>query len=646
MEKVRKNIIINYLNEIKKNETDIYITNVYDWINFDLKSSSEDEINTNEIMYKILFPTFKVKIAQTNYDQLIKSQKKDLNEEDTINAYLHAYSKIWDKISNNILKYFIKNDSEFNINLTDKESQNTLFYLVDKYNLSETKETLMKNGAVGESFANQDYTKVMQQLKFNFLNPVKPEVDDNKNKLDIVKDIEIENHSIDNCLFFNTNTNLNQPSSLTTNKELDLLVVPETEKLISFPKFSKPKKVKYIKKQEILKADLQSTKVMKNIENRRKTSSLTSHENVSSGDSVTIKTQTNIDDINTVPSLNSKTNDESSIYNQEIKEEMKRFTASNSDDWIITEDSLYVKSYNNDTELMLAAAKGDLNRVILLIENGADVNEQNVFGNTALMSAVRNNQKEIVQQLLEAGADANIINAGQDTVLKIAIRNGYFDISNLLIKNGVIINEAELEKNIKLAIENKIDMKKIDTFLLQIEEKKDLNLNRELINKTEDLKKQLKYNNNFTNYIKECNEEYALKQDHIVFINKDISFWNNQNQKLITKIRNLRDDIWQLEKRKISKFKNFVKWVFTGFKTDLNQEYQKAIVKKKNEITELNIIKINNEQKLNSLNLEINSLTIDVKKINDDSSLQKQNIHNKSFCKKSIVEKVVLNYGW
>lgn len=72
------------------------------------------------------------------------------------------------------------------------------------------------------------------------------------------------------------------------------------------------------------------------------------------------------------------------------------------------------------TDLMVAAAEGNVGRAEDLINYGADVNFKSLSGSTPLMYAARNNNAFIIELLLKHGADSRLKNAKGVTALEIA----------------------------------------------------------------------------------------------------------------------------------------------------------------------------------------------------------------------------------
>ena len=55
----------------------------------------------------------------------------------------------------------------------------------------------------------------------------------------------------------------------------------------------------------------------------------------------------------------------------------------------------------NSTPLMYAAAKGDKNMVLLLLDNGADINANDGKGNTVLTAAIESKNEELIKFIEE-----------------------------------------------------------------------------------------------------------------------------------------------------------------------------------------------------------------------------------------------------
>jgi len=75
-----------------------------------------------------------------------------------------------------------------------------------------------------------------------------------------------------------------------------------------------------------------------------------------------------------------------------------------------------------------------------LLEDGANPNMINAYGNTPLLDASMLGLFDIVKQLLEFGADPNIPNKGGWTPLMIASNNGYSEIVKLLLTKGADVD--------------------------------------------------------------------------------------------------------------------------------------------------------------------------------------------------------------
>jgi len=107
--------------------------------------------------------------------------------------------------------------------------------------------------------------------------------------------------------------------------------------------------------------------------------------------------------------------------------------------------SLEQKNRNGNTDLMIAATAGDLEKVKLLLQKGAIVNARNYYGSTALMGAAAGGFDDIVQRLLARGAYPNSKSNTGSTPLMFAAKNGHLDVAKLLLKAGARENETDTE---------------------------------------------------------------------------------------------------------------------------------------------------------------------------------------------------------
>jgi len=108
--------------------------------------------------------------------------------------------------------------------------------------------------------------------------------------------------------------------------------------------------------------------------------------------------------------------------------------------------------YEGKTALMWAIHYGDLKRLDILkiiIETGANINEKDKNGNTALMLAVTNNNLTniirllFIKLLIDNGANLDEKNDEGKTAIILASQMGNIEVVELLVKNGANIDEQE-----------------------------------------------------------------------------------------------------------------------------------------------------------------------------------------------------------
>src|SRR5262249_42707904 len=104
-----------------------------------------------------------------------------------------------------------------------------------------------------------------------------------------------------------------------------------------------------------------------------------------------------------------------------------------------------------DEELRQAAFDGDLERVNALLEQGANVNGRDMYGDTALNQAAQYGHIEVVRRLIEAGADMENLGGAFKTPLMNAAFEGHITVVRFLLEQGARVN-SDLLSSIELKV--------------------------------------------------------------------------------------------------------------------------------------------------------------------------------------------------
>lgn len=105
--------------------------------------------------------------------------------------------------------------------------------------------------------------------------------------------------------------------------------------------------------------------------------------------------------------------------------------------------NINLKNFRKETLLTKVSRYTTSKDVIqFLINNGANVNDTDIDGNTPLIASVHNLNTQIMEELIKLGANVNMQNKGGQTAISIAVlsivlgKEEYLKKINLLIKNG------------------------------------------------------------------------------------------------------------------------------------------------------------------------------------------------------------------
>ena len=94
-------------------------------------------------------------------------------------------------------------------------------------------------------------------------------------------------------------------------------------------------------------------------------------------------------------------------------------------------------------DLRLFATLGDIEALRLRLLRGADVDDVDDEGNTALLVAVKKDRVEVALELLKNGADFRVRNRFNQTAMAVAVRGGFVGCVKALVAHGCPTREPE-----------------------------------------------------------------------------------------------------------------------------------------------------------------------------------------------------------
>ena len=94
-------------------------------------------------------------------------------------------------------------------------------------------------------------------------------------------------------------------------------------------------------------------------------------------------------------------------------------------------------------DIFQASETGNIKRIEEFLANGADVNQQDIFGDTPLHGAARYGHANAIRMFIEAGALVNQQDNGGRTPLHLAAMIGRADAIRMLIEAGALVNQQD-----------------------------------------------------------------------------------------------------------------------------------------------------------------------------------------------------------
>ena len=110
---------------------------------------------------------------------------------------------------------------------------------------------------------------------------------------------------------------------------------------------------------------------------------------------------------------------------------------------------LNIQDIHGNTALMLAIQRKNIDIVKALIDAGADLNIQDIHGNTALMLAIQQVSLWIADYLVVAGADVHLQNNKGETALKIAQSSKYAEYNVIIAELLAAAREQQISAGAK-----------------------------------------------------------------------------------------------------------------------------------------------------------------------------------------------------
>ncbi|HFD92838.1 MAG TPA: hypothetical protein ENJ22_06070 [Gammaproteobacteria bacterium] len=151
----------------------------------------------------------------------------------------------------------------------------------------------------------------------------------------------------------------------------------------------------------------------------------------------------------------------------EILSENMQGTAPEVDEVPVTEAPVIVEEEKEGIDFILEARYGHYKVVEYNLYQGADIDQQDELGNTALIAVAATDNKDVLELLVERGADVHIATNDGTTALMNAAASGHLDNVKYLIDAGAQINRTNHDGESALVYAIKFGHKDIVDYLLK-----------------------------------------------------------------------------------------------------------------------------------------------------------------------------------
>ena len=119
------------------------------------------------------------------------------------------------------------------------------------------------------------------------------------------------------------------------------------------------------------------------------------------------------------------------------------------------------KDREKDTAIMKACRDcNNINVVVFLLENGANINVRDTIDQTPIIIAAFNGCRDIVKMLLDAGANIEHKNDQGENALISAVQEGHIDTVKLLLDAGADVNQSNTDGETALDLAIRLRQKK------------------------------------------------------------------------------------------------------------------------------------------------------------------------------------------